>query len=305
MYTKLISLSIACTVFFTSCDDAENRADAYGNFEADAVTISAETNGKLLRFSVEEGMQLTAGQQVALIDTKALHLQKQQILASMGSLAKKLRTAQPDIRVLQDQKANLIRERDRTASLVKAKAAPQKQLDDLNGELKVLDQRIAAARAQVNTANSGILAEKDPMQAQIAIIEDQIIRSNIHNPIDGTVLNKLAESHELVRNGSPLYRIAQLDPMIVRAYASSTQLQAVTIGQSVEVRIDQGKKGYAQLDGEISWISQEAEFTPKTIQTKEDRVNLVYAFKVRVANPDGQLKIGMPAEINFTQDAGS
>ncbi|MDW3649540.1 MAG: HlyD family efflux transporter periplasmic adaptor subunit [Bacteroidia bacterium] len=284
---------------FIACEGEERRSDAYGNFEADIVTVSAETAGKLLTLSVEEGARLTAGEKVALIDTTALYLQKLQLLANIRSLSSKTLKVEPEIKVLLDRRSNLEREKNRVEELLKNKAATPKQLDDLNGELKVIDQQIAASRQNAKNTNAGILSGADPIRAQIALIEEQISRSQIKNPIDGTVLNKLAEGSEVVGMGSPLYRIASLDPLILHAYASSTDLQNASLGQEVEVLIDEGAEGFRPLKGSLSWISAQAEFTPKTIQTKEERVSLVYALKVRVPNPDGKLKIGMPAEVNF------
>lgn len=282
-----------------ACQEETERADAYGNFETNITTISAEANGKLLFLTVEEGQELAIHQQIGLVDTTQLHLQKLQLEATMASLSQKLRTAAPEILVLEDQKQNLLRERDRVKQLLESKAATPKQLDDLNGELEVLDQRIEAASSNTKIANRAILAERAPLKAQIELIKEQIRRSHVVNPIQGTVLTKLAESSEIVRTGTPLYRIGRLDTVILRAYASGVQLQNVSMGQSVDVLIDQGEDAYETLKGQISWIADQAEFTPKTIQTKEDRVNLVYAMKILVPNPEKRLKIGMPAEVAF------
>lgn len=296
IYSFLL-LGILCI----SCENDQMRSDAYGNFEATIVTVSAESSGKLLQLQVEEGEQLKEGQEVALVDTTALYLQKLQLQAGMRTLSQKTVKVEPEIRVLLDQKSNLEREKNRVEELLKNKAATTKQLDDIKGELKVLEQRIAASRQTARNKNAGILSEKDPIQAQIALIEEQIRKAHVKNPIAGTVLNKLAEASEVVGMGKPLYRIAKLDPLILRAYAGSTQLQKASLGEEVEVLVDEGAEGYRRLTGTLSWISAEAEFTPKTIQTKEERVSLVYAIKVRVPNPEGKLKIGMPAEVNFAQ----
>ncbi|MEM6800555.1 MAG: HlyD family efflux transporter periplasmic adaptor subunit [Bacteroidota bacterium] len=285
--------------FLFACEAEEKRSDAYGNFEADVITVSAETAGKLLTLSVEEGDRLEAGSTVALIDTTTLYLQKLQLLANIRSLSNKTLKVEPEIKVLMDRRSNLEREKNRVEELLKNKAATPKQLDDLKGELKVIDQQIVASRQNARNTNVGILAGAEPIKAQIALIEEQILRSQIKNPIKGRVLNKLAEASEVVNMGSPLYRIARLDPLILHAYASSTELQEVSLGQEVEVLVDEGTKGFRPLKGSLSWIAAEAEFSPKTIQTKEERVSLVYALKVRVPNPDGKLRIGMPAEVNF------
>lgn len=294
---KLFSIA-AATLLFSACREEIKTSDAYGNFEAVTTMVSAEANGRLLFLKAEEGQRLKKGTLIALVDTTNLHLQKLQLLATLNTLPKKMRDARPDIAVLEDQKRNLLREVERFEKLVKDKAATQKQLDDLKGELVVLDQRMAAAKSQSQIANRGILAEQEPIKAQIAMLEEQLRKSYVYNPIDGTVLTKLAEPSELVGFGSPLYKIANLEYLDLRAYASGVQLQDIKIGQKVKVLIDAPEGDFHELSGEIIWIAEDAEFTPKTIQTKEERVNLVYAFKVRVVN-DGSLKIGMPAEVLF------
>lgn len=286
-------------LFLLSCQDQEAGSDAYGNFEATATTISAEANGRLLFLKVAEGQRLAAGELIALVDTTQLHLQRQQLQATMGTLPKKLRNTLADIEVLNNQKSNLIRERDRVERLVEKKAATTQQLDDLNGKIDVVDKQVEAIRSQTQTGNRAILAEKEPLLAQMAVINDRIKRSYVKNPVYGTVLTKLAEAHEMVGMGAPLYRIGQLDTMTLRFYVDAVQLQALKMGQEIEVLIDNGKEEYLELTGKVSWIADQAEFTPKTIQTKEDRVNLVYAVKAQVGNPDGRIKIGMPAEVNF------
>ncbi|MEZ4883346.1 MAG: HlyD family efflux transporter periplasmic adaptor subunit [Chitinophagales bacterium] len=283
----------------TSCKEKAAVSDAYGNFEATTVMVSSESNGRLLFLKATEGETLKAGTLVAIVDTTQLHLQRKQIEASMGVLPKKLQTTFADIEVLNRQKTNLVRERDRVSRLLAKKAATPKQLDDLNGEIAVVEQRINAIQSQTKTANRGILAEKEPMLAQIAMVNEQIRKSYIYNPIDGMVLTKLSEPSEVVGMGTPLYRIGQLDTMTLRMYVSAVQLQQLKLGQELEVLVDSGVEDFRTLKGTVSWIAEQAEFTPKTIQTKEDRVNLVYAVKVEVPNPDGFLKIGMPAEVNF------
>ncbi len=282
-----------------SCRQEENGADAYGNFEAVETIVSAEANGKLLFLNAEEGQSLKAGELVALVDTTLLHLQKMQARASLGTIGKKTQDPNPQIAVLEEQKRNLVRERNRVKAMLADKAATPKQLDDLNGQIEVVDAQIAAARKQAGTANTGILGEMDPVQAQIKVLEEQIRRCYIFNPLNGSVLTKIAEPSEVVGFGSPLYKIAALDTLEMRAYMSGEQLSNVKIGQQVSVEIDEEGEGLKSLPGTVSWIAGKAEFTPKTIQTKEERVNLVYAFKVKVANEDGVLKIGMPGEVRF------
>ncbi|MBR9921364.1 MAG: HlyD family efflux transporter periplasmic adaptor subunit [Bacteroidetes bacterium] len=287
------------TLLLASCSDTEQESDAYGNFEAVVTTVSAETAGRLHFLHAQEGARLKAGKSVALIDTLQLDLQRKQLEATIGTLPQKLRSALEELEVLKKQKANLVRERDRVARLIERNAATDKQLDDLNGQMEVLDKQMEAVRAGTATQNQAILAEKEPLQAQIALVNQQIRRSTIQNPVTGTVLTRLAEAGEFVGPGVPLYRIARLDTLDLLFYVDAVQLQTLRLGSRVEVLTDQGTDAYARTTGTISWISEEAEFTPKTIQTKKDRVNLVYAVKARVANPEGLLKIGMPAEVNI------
>lgn len=300
---KIVLATLLITLI--SCQEEGARSDAYGNFEATTVTVSAEAQGQLLHLNATEGQQLKTGQLTGLVDTALLHLQREQVRATIRTLPKKLQNSLAEIAVLKRQQLNLERERDRVARLVEKKAATPKQLDDLNGEVEVVQNRIASVQANTSTANRGIMAEKEPMLAQIALLDEQIRRAYLYNPVAGTVINKMAEAGEMVGIGSPLYRIGKLDTLKLRAYTTSTLLQAVHVGQSVEVLVDQDETGYRSLSGVVSWIADQAEFTPKTIQTKEDRVNLVYAFEVAVPNPDGKLKIGMPAEVNFATATAS
>lgn len=282
-----------------SCNETENRSDAYGNFEADPILISAEAKGRLQFLRAEEGQTIKEGQLIGLIDTTALHLQKELVDAQVGTLPKKLRNALSEIEVLEKQKANLQREQKRVESLLAKKAATEKQLDDVSGEIEVVDKKMASIQTQTQIANRAILAEKQPLLAQRAIIMDQIRRSYIYSPVTARVLSKLAEPSEIVGLGTPLLRVADLDTITLHFYVSGIQLQALKLGQGIEVLVDDGAEGLRSMDGEISQIADQAEFTPKTIQTKEDRVNLVYAIEAKVPNADGLLKIGMPAEVNF------
>lgn len=280
------------------CQEEENGADAYGNFEATEIWVSAEANGKILQLNVEEGQELQADQWVGLIDTTHFHLQKLQLLASMGSVRQKTKTADPEVEVLLEQKRNLEREQKRLKSLVENNAATPKQLDDIEGQIEVVEQQIRSTRNQINTVNRGILAELDPIEAQIRVLEHQIEKSHIINPVKGTILQKTMEAHEFASMGRPLYKIADMSVMTLRAYISGAQLPDVRIGQEVRVLIDKDEESNRSLAGKVSWISDQAEFTPKMIQTKEERVHLVYAIKIEVPN-DGSLKIGMPGEVLF------
>lgn len=301
-YPSLLLLLFA----LSACTENESLSDAYGNFEATSTTVSAQASGQLLFIDVAEGEVIPAGKLIGLVDTTQMHLQRLQLEAQLRTFGKQVRTAAPDIAVYEDQKRNLIRERDRTKRLVEAKAATSRQLDELNGQIEVINRQIAAVQSKTNEVNRGLLSGKDPIRAQIEVIDNQIAKAYIYNPIRGTVMTKLAENSEIVGMGSPLYRIADMDTLILRAYSGSVQLQRASLGQQVDVLIDAGADAYDQLSGTITWISDRAEFTPKTIQTKEERTNLVYAIKVAVPNPKGRLKLGMPAEVNFGgADAGA
>ncbi|HBH23712.1 MAG TPA: HlyD family secretion protein [Cytophagales bacterium] len=286
---------LVTALFVVSCGASDDTPDAYGNFEADDVLISAESNGKITFFNIEEGDRLKAGQLVAITDTLQLHLKKAQLEASIRAIQNKTQDVQAQIDVLEEQKKTIQREVRRVEALVKEEAATQKQLDDLQGELEIVEKRINATRTQLETNNSGLLSEIEPLKVQIAQIEDQIDKCKIINPVNGTVLGKYAEPGEITTFGRPLYKIADLDKITLRAYVSETQLAAIKIGQEMVVRIDDGEH-YKTEKGKLTWISDEAEFTPKEIQTKEARVNLVYAIKVVLPN-DGAFKIGMPGEI--------
>ncbi|MEM1337379.1 MAG: HlyD family efflux transporter periplasmic adaptor subunit [Bacteroidota bacterium] len=282
---------------FLACND-NGKADAYGNFEATSVLVSAKGHGELLHFTMEEGEILEQSAVVGLIDTLQLHLEKVKLRAQLEALDLKLQEAAPEVAVLLEDRANLIRERDRTQRLFEQKAATQQQLDDYNGKIDLVDQRITTTRRNISIANRGILSERKPMEAQIALLNKQINDHHIISPISGTVLTKFAEAHELVGQGTPLFKIASLSQLKLKAYTSATLLQKVKLGDTVTVRVDKGEKAYTTLDGTVTWIASEAEFTPKTIETKEERINLVYAIEVTVNN-NGVLKIGMPGEVLF------
>lgn len=278
-----------------------HKSDAYGNFEATTITVSAKGNGELLQLSIDEGHHVNANTLIGVIDTTQLYLEKMKLLARMEALDEKLQEAAPEVAVLLEDRSNLIRERNRTERLLKQKAATQQQLDDYNGKIDLVNQQINATKRNVNVANRGILSERKPLQAEIALIDKQINDHLIVNPITGTVLTKFAEPNELVNHGSPLYKIANLEELKLRAYTSATILQKVKLNDKVTVLVDDGEEDYHRLNGTVSWIASEAEFTPKTIETKEERVSLVYALEVKVQN-DGYLKIGMPGEVLFNSN---
>ena len=260
--------------------------------------MSAEANGKLLQLDIEEGQTIKKGQLIAIVDTTQLVLQKKQLLARIKAVRSKTQDPNPQIDVLKEQKKSLLREQKRVKALLADNAATPKQLDDINAQIGVMDKRIQAAKRQANLANTGILSEIAPVEAQIKVLEEQINRCYVKNPIEGTVLTKLAEKSEIVGFGRPLYRIANLQTITLRAYISGVQLGDVKLNQKVNVLTDAANGEMKSHEGTISWVAEKSEFTPKTIQTKEERVNLVYAIKIKVKN-DGSLKIGMPGEVDF------
>ena len=296
------SILLALGLLLASCQQEPNSADAYGNFETESTRIASEANGKLIQFNVEEGQNLKAGELIALVDTTLLHLQRLQLKASIGTIGNKLQNADAQIAVLQSQKENLIREQKRLEKLIADNAATPQQLDDISGKIKVIDRQIAATKSQNQQVNTSINSEKSPVEAQIAVLDEQIRKCYIKNPITGTVLAKYARNAEMVGMGTPLYAIAPLDHLYLRAYVSGEQLSEIAIGQEVKVSVDDATTDLRDYTGTISWIANQAEFTPKTIQTKEERTTLVYAFKIKVKN-DGTLKIGMPGEVRWRPDS--
>jgi HlyD family secretion protein len=287
-------LLLSLTLFISSCGKNEKRSDAYGNFEAVETIVSAEATGKLIDFNIEEGQLIDKDVTVGNIDADQLSLKQQQLEAQKNTIKTKFKNVFSQINVYREQKKVNQTEKNRIEKLLKDDAATTKQLDDVNGTLNVLDKQIASIESQ----NSTTLQELKGIDSQIEQIQDQINKSAVINPVKGTVLMKLAEQSEIVNYGKPLYKIADISTMELRVYVSGEQLPGIKLGQMVRVLIDSGKGGFRELEGSISWISSKSEFTPKIIQTKEERVNLVYAVKVRVTN-DGSLKIGMPGEIIF------
>ena len=291
MKIKYLIIFIA---FFSACNGNDDKADAYGNFEAVETLISAQANGEILKFDVEKGMQLKAGQQVALIDTAVLSAKLRQLLAVKEEITANSKDILSQIKVLDEQKNVLLIEKKRIENLIADSAATQKQYDDVNGKIKVIDRQIESVKVK----NSAILSKFNQVNAQIDELKLNMDKCKIINPVTGTVLEKYAEVHELAMQGKVLYKIADLSTMELKVYVSGAQLPHIKIGQKAKVYIDKNEEENTELEGTVSWISSTAEFTPKIIQTKEERVKLVYAVKLSVKN-DGSLKIGMPGEVRF------
>ncbi len=278
---------------FVACNQQVDTADAFGNFEAVEVMVSAESSGRIISFLPQEGAELQKDQVTVSIDTTQLYLQKVRLESGKLTLSSRISTLEAQVRASRVQLDNLEREKTRIDKLFEGGAATSKQKDDINGQVALLKAQIAATLSQ----ESSIHAEQLTLQVQIRQVDDQIVKSAVRNPMDGILLTKYKEQGEMATPGQPLYKMANMHTLILRAYVSGNQLSSVKTGESVRVRFD-GAEGFEETSGLVSWVSPRAEFTPKIIQTKEERVNLVYAIKVVVAN-DGRLKIGMPGEIIF------
>lgn len=294
MEMKTITGLLVAGMLLMSCSD-EELSDAYGQFEADEIVVSSESSGRILSFELDEGDQPEAGMIAALIDTTQLALQKKELEASAASVRTNISKLDAQKEVYQSQLETAEKELARVESLRVENAATQQQLDNSTGQVNTLNRQIAA----VEVEKQSIYAELETLQVRMEQVDDQIRRSKIINPINGSVLSTYAEIHELMSPGKPLYRIANMDEMILRVFVSGAQLPRVRLGEEVEVWIDRNEKENERLSGTVSWVASRAEFTPRMIQTKEERVTQVYAVKVRVDNPDGKIKIGMPGEVKF------
>ena len=290
--TKLFIL-VAIVAMMSSCNRNQGDADAYGNFEVEETTISAQAGGELLKFDIEEGDLLTPGQLIGIVDSTNLVIQKSEIVANIASVTVNRSNIAAEKRVMDTEMTNLKRELNRVKRLIESEAATQKQLDDLEGHIEVLKSKMLALNSQYGVINAQVKA----LEAKIDLINEQIRRCKIVNPSNGLVLTKLARVNEIVAPGRPLYKIADMRKVYLKAYISETQLATIKQGQQVAVSIDY-LDSTKEMSGTITWVSSESEFTPKIIQTKEERVNLVYGIKVAVEN-DGYLKLGMPGEIKF------
>lgn len=298
MGLKSYKILLAGLITLGACSNGDNQFDATGNFEAEEVIVSAEALGKILQFNVEEGQTLKAHEIVGYVDTLQLYLKKKQLESSVNAVLASQPNASTQLATIQEQLITAKKERDRFERLLKADAATQKQVDDINAQIALLEKQYNALQSTLNTTNQSLQSEVIPIKIQIEQIEDMIHKSVITNPIAGTVLVKYAEQDEVTGPGKGLYKIADLSTIILRAYISGNQLSSVKLGQKVEVMVDDIDEAFKKYEGETVWISDKAEFTPKTIQTKEERANLVYAIKIKVKN-DGFLKIGMYGEVKF------
>lgn len=286
------------TLILFGCGNGNGKYDATGTFESEEVIVSSEAMGKLVRFDVDEGAQLKQNQIVGVIDTLQLYLKKKQLEASVKAVLSKQPDVATQLAALQEQIKTAEIEKKRVENLVKSNAATTKQLDDVNAQLEVLNKQYNATKSSLTITKQGLQSETFPLQIQIEQINDQLSKSRIINPVDGVVLTRYTKQNEVTATGKALYKIADLSEMTLRAYVNGNQLGQIKLGQKVKVFVDKGESEQKEMSGEIYWVSSKAEFTPKTIQTKDERANLVYAIKVRVKN-DGYLKIGMYGEVKF------
>jgi HlyD family secretion protein len=287
-------------LMIASCKEKTNNHDASGSFEAVETMIAAEASGKILQLGIEEGQILDSGQIVGYIDSMQLHLNKLQLKQNKIAVLSGRPQTNVQTEALKNELANAVLDRNRTENLVKGGVASQKQLDDENANIAILQSRINGQENTLQTTTSSLNEQGGTVDAQLKEVNNQLQKCVIVNSVKGTVLTKYAEQYEMASLGKPLYKIADLSTIILRAYITGDQLQQVKLDQPVKVYTDDGKGGFKETDGVITWINDKAEFTPKTIQTKNERANLVYAIKVRVKN-DGYLKIGMYGEVAWNK----
>jgi HlyD family secretion protein len=292
------SLLAGLILMLLSCDGKKHEYDASGSFEAEATIISAEASGVIKEFNVEEGKLLRSGERIGFIDSTQLFLRKKQLESQVTSTLTQRPNIKAQIAVLRVQLASAQREQKRISNLLAAGAATQKQMDDMNSQVDLARKQLEAQQSSLNITSRSITEQTSPLQIQVAQLDDQLTKCRLVNPINGTVLTKYATVNEMAISGKPLYKIADLSTIIFRAYITGDQLPGVKLNQTVTVLVDDGDNKYREFKGVVTWISDQAEFTPKTIQTKQERANLVYAMKIKVVN-DGTLKIGMYGEVKL------
>lgn len=294
-YTTIIA---AVTMLCTACSNNDAQYDASGVFETTEVIVSAKSTGELVSFHVEEGETVNVGQELGCIDTLQIYLKKKQLLANISATESRRLNESRQIASIQQQITNLQKERKRFGELIKENAATQKQVDDIDYQIMVLQRQLDATSEQIGSNNNSLMGQKGSIVAQIAQLDDQTHNSIITSPIQGVVLTKYMEQGEFAAPGKPLFKVGNIHNMKLRAYITADQLTNVKIGQKVKVYADQGKTDRKEYTGTITWIASKAEFTPKTIQTRDERANLVYAIKIAVAN-DGLIKEGMYGDVKL------
>ncbi len=295
---KKIAITLLIAGLFVACQEKENPYDASGTFEAIETIVPANANGIIEQFTITEGQVLDSGLVIGYIDSTQLYLRKKQLQAQIQAVLSKQPNIAKQLAAYREQLKQAKHEQNRIEKLVKADAATPKQLDDAMAAVAVIEKQIEALQSTLSITSSGLKEDTGPLQIQIEQLNDQLQKCQIINPVSGTVLTTYAEAHEMAVPGKPLYKIADLSTILLRAYITGDQLPERKLGDKVTVLIDNAEGKYTEYEGTIEWISNKAEFTPKTIQTKDERANLVYAMKIRVPN-DGQLKIGMYGEVKF------
>ena len=296
MKSAVYLLGLAVLLF--SCHNEDGEYDATGVFETTEVIVSAQGTGEIMRFDIDGGQTVDAEVELGYIDTVQLSLKKQELLANLEATDSRRYNVARQIASLREEIATQKREQQRYQNLVQAKAANQKQLDDINARLATLEKQLAAQTETLENGNRTVSGQVRMLEAQLAQVEDQIGKCRISSPINGTILSKYAEAGELASQGRALFKVGDIVNMYLRAYITADQLTELKIGQSVRVFADEGESGRREYAGTVSWISDKAEFTPKTIQTRDERANLVYAVKIQIQN-DGFVKRGMYGEIKI------
>lgn len=289
---------IAASLTLAYCSGHKNEYDASGTFEAVETIVSAEAAGVLKDFTIEEGSALAQGQVIGHIDSTQLYLRKRQLEAQVNAVLSRRPNVAAQLAAYREQLKQAEREQQRLTNLLKADAATQKQLDDATAQVAIIKRQIEAQESSLGITSRSINEESSPLTIQVAQLQDQLAKCRIVNPVGGTVLTKYTEANEMATVGKPLYKIADLSTITLRAYITGDQLPVIRLNQAVTVLIDAAEGTQKQYPGTIQWVSDKAEFTPKTIQTKEERANLVYAIKIQVKN-DGYIKIGMYGEVRF------
>lgn len=289
---------LPCLAMLAACGHQADESDATGIFETTEVIVSAKTGGEIKQLDIEEGRNVRAGERLGCIDTVQLALKKEQLQATLSATDSRRLDEKRQVASLRQQISNLQREQKRFDNLLQSNAATQKQVDDIGYQIVVLERQLAAATEQVESGNASLSSQSRSILAQIAQLDDQIANSRIASPVAGTILSKYAEAGEFAVPGRALFKVADVKHMKLRAYITAGQLNAIKLGQAVKVYADEGESGRREYNGKVIWIADKAEFTPKTIQTRDERTNLIYAVKVAVDN-DGYIKIGQYGEIKF------
>ena len=297
-YIGMAVCAATAAAMISSCAETGSRYDAEGSFEAEEVTVSAEATGKILEFDLREGQRVLSGERLGCIDSVQLYLSKLQLEKSAKSVLSNKPDIAKQVAAQNAQMKKLLKEKARVENLLRDGAATRKQLEDIDAQIAVLKAQISAQKSALGNSASSIDAQSSSLEVQIAQIDDRIAKCRITSPVDGTVLSKYAQAGEFAAAGKPLFKVADLDRVFLRAYLTSAQLCALSLGQTVRVYADFGGDNVREYEGKVEWISPKSEFTPKNIQTADERENLVYAVKVAVRN-DGYIKLGMYGGIKF------